>query len=94
MIEQIEAQLRDAVIIENNGRSDVIGLGSVVTVLEEGGAEKETYTIVGFAEADPLNGLISNESPIGGALLGKKKGDKVTVETPGGQITLKVVKIS
>lgn len=93
-IQTLQAQLRDAVLIENNGNSDMIGLGSVVTVLEDGETEKETYTIVGSTEADPLEGLISNESPIGSALLGKKKGDEIAVETPGGEIKLKVVEIS
>ena len=69
-------------------------MGSEVTVVEDGESDKETYKIVGSTEADPILGLISNESPIGGALLGKKKGDKVLVETPGGEITFKVVKVS
>ena len=93
-IQMLEAQLRDAVLIEHNGASGVIELGSLVTVREEGETEKETYTIVGSAEADPMGGLISNESPIGSALIGKKKGDKIAVKTPGGEITLKVMKIS
>ena len=93
-IQTLTAQLRDAIIIENNGKSGVIDLGSVVTVKEEGEPDKETYTIVGSTEADPQEGLISNESPIGSALLGKKKGDKVTVSTPGGEIMFKVVKVS
>ncbi len=93
-IQTLEAQLRDSVIIENSNGSDMVNLGSQVTVLEEGETEKETYKIVGSTEADPLAGLISNESPIGKALLGKKKGDKVVVNTPGGELELKVVKIS
>jgi transcription elongation factor GreA len=93
-IQTLIAQLRDAIIIENNGKSGVIALGSVVTVVEEGESEKETYTIVGSTEADPQEGMISNESPIGSALLGKKKGDKITVSTPSGKIIFKVVKVS
>jgi len=93
-IQTLEAQLRDAILIERNGTSDIIELGSVVTVREEGETEKETYTIVGSTEADPLDGLISNESPIGSALIGKKKGDKVTVKTPGGELMLKIMKIA
>ena len=92
-IQTLEAQLRDAVIIENNGKSKVVNLGSEVTVVEDGEEEKETYKIVGSTEANPVGGLISNESPIGQALLGKKKGDKVSVETPGGELSLKIVKV-
>ncbi len=92
-IQTIEVQLRDAVLIENNGDSDKVDVGSVVTVAEEGG-EEETYHIVGSAEADPLDGKISNESPIGKALLGAKKGDVVMAETPGGTIPFKVVRIN
>jgi len=91
-IQTIEAQLRDAVLIEKNGASDKVGVGSTVTVTEEGG-EEETYHIVGSAEADPLDGKISNESPIGKALLGAKVGQTVKAETPGGTLTFKVVRI-
>ncbi|MEM7028364.1 MAG: transcription elongation factor GreA [Chloroflexota bacterium] len=93
-IQTLEAQLLNAVIIEKNGDGGVVSFLSEVTVLEDGEDEKETYKIVGAAEASPLDGLISNESPIGEALLGKKKGDKVTVETPGGELTLKIVKVA
>ena len=91
-IQTIEVQLRDAVLIEKNGDSDRVDVGSIVTVAEEGG-EEETYHIVGSAEADPLDGKISNESPIGKALLGAKKGDVVKAETPVGTIPFKVVRI-
>jgi len=91
-IQTIEAQLRSAVIIERNGSSDTVHVGSQVTVQEEG-LEPETYHIVGSAEADPLDGRISNESPIGKALLGAKVGDTVTAEIPDGAITFKVIKI-
>ena len=63
-IQTIESQLRNAVIIDKNGKSDKVSIGSTVTVEEEGFGE-ETYQIVGSAEADPLEGKISNESPIG-----------------------------
>jgi transcription elongation factor GreA len=92
-IQTIEAQLRNAEIIQQNGKSDHVGVGNQVTVAEDGMGE-ETYHIVGSAEADPLNGKISNESPIGKALLGAKVGDVVTAETPGGEIAFKVVKIN
>ncbi len=92
-VQTIEAQLRNAVLIEENGNgNDKVNIGNTVTVTEDG-AEEETYQIVGSAEADPLEGKISNESPIGMALLGAKKGDMVTAETPGGAIEFKVTKI-
>ena len=68
----------------------MVRLGSVVTIIEEGEDSEETYSIVGAAEANPREGKISHESPIGAALLGHKKGDKVKVKTPGGEITLKI----
>ncbi len=90
-VQTIEVQLRNAVIIEN-GRSGKVDIGSTVTVAEDG-FDEETYQIVGSAEADPLDGRISNESPIGRALLGAKKGDTVKAEAPGGEIVFKVLKI-
>lgn len=92
-IQTLEAQLRNAVLIESNGSSDTVQVGSSVTVQEEGASNSETYQIVGFAEVDPLNGRISNESPIGKALLGAKVGDQVKAETPGGEIAFKVLAI-
>lgn len=91
-IQTIEAQLREAVLIEKNGNGDHVDVGSKVTVEEEG-FDPETYYIVGSAEADPLNGRISNESPIGKALLGAKVGQTVKAETPNGQLVFKVIKI-
>ena len=92
-VQTIEAQLRNAVLIDKNGHSGKVDIGSTVTVTEDGDSDKETYQIVGSAEADPLEGKISNESPIGQALLGAKPGDKVKAETPGGEIEFKVLKI-
>lgn len=91
-IQTIEAQLRDAVIIEKNGNSDRVGVGSTVTIQEEG-SDPETYHIVGSAEADPLDGRISNESPLGKALLGAKVGDTVMAQTPSGTVPFKVMEI-
>ena len=91
-VQTIENQLRNAVIIDKNGKSDKVSIGSTVTVEEEGFGE-ETYQIVGSAEADPLEGKISNESPIGMALIGAKVGDQVKAETPGGETIFKVVKV-
>ena len=91
-IQTIEGQLRNAIIIDKNGHSDEVIIGSTVTVEEEGFGE-ETYQIVGSAEADPMEGKISNESPIGMALIGAKVGDEVKAETPGGETIFKVVKV-
>jgi transcription elongation factor GreA len=92
-IQQIEAMLRRAVIIEENGPTDQVGLGSRVTVVEDGCEDEEVYHIVGPAEADPANGKVSNESPLGRALWGRRVEDAVTVEAPGGEIVFKIVSI-
>ena len=90
-IQEIEAALRTAVIIEKN-QSDVVNVGSHVTVQEED-FDPETFYLVGAKEADPRNGRISNESPIGGALMNHKAGDVVQAETPGGKIKFKILKV-
>ncbi len=92
-IQYLENILRSAVIISHNGGSDEVRVGSAVTIVEDGMDEPETYYIVGAAEANPREGKISHESPIGAALLGKKKGSKVTVKTPGGEIIFKIKQI-
>jgi transcription elongation factor GreA len=93
-IKYLENVLHSAEIIANGGGSDVVGIGARVTIVEDGESEEETYIIVGAAEANPSEGKISNVSPIGSALLGAKKGDKVRVTTPGGTIVFKVKKIN
>jgi transcription elongation factor GreA len=92
-IQYLENILRAAVVITNSGTNDIVRLGSVVTIVEEGMDDEETYSIVGAAEANPREGKISHESPIGGALLGHKKGDKVHTKTPGGEVVFKIKKI-
>jgi transcription elongation factor GreA len=89
---QLETMLSNAVIIEEHGSSDVVGLGSRITVKESGGGNEE-YLLVGAAEANPREGRISNESPLGRALLGRRVGDEVKVQAPAGPITFRVVKI-
>lgn len=89
-IQYLENIIRSARIIENNGPSDQVRLGSEVTILEEGADQEEIYLIVGAAEANPREGKISHESPIGAALLGHKKGDKVRTKTPGGEMIFKI----
>jgi transcription elongation factor GreA len=92
-IQQIEAMLLRAKIIEENGPTDKVSLGNQVTVVEDGIDEKEVFQIVGPAEAHPANGKISYESPLGRALMGHKIGDIVTFNTPGGAIAFKIVSI-
>ncbi|MDQ2691461.1 MAG: transcription elongation factor GreA [Chloroflexota bacterium] len=90
-IQELEAVLRTAVIVEKT-HSDVVTVGSQVTVQEED-FDPETFSVVGAKEADPRNGKISNESPIGSALMDHKVGDVVEAETPGGRIKFKILKI-
>ena len=91
-IQAIEYMLRNAVIIEANGRRDAVGIGSHVTI-QEGDSPEETYHVVGAKEADPRNGRISNESPIGRALMDHKVGETVEAETPGGRIRFRILRI-
>jgi len=88
----IETLLSEAVIIEDEGPTNIVRVGATVKVQEEG-SKPEAYTIVGAAEANPAKGLISNESPLGRALLGRKVGDEVKVNAPAGVLSFKVVKI-
>lgn len=92
-IQELEAVLRTAVIVEKT-QSDVVTVNSHVTVQEDGFDDPETYHLVGAKEADPRNGKISNESPIGKALMDHKVGDVVEAETPGGKIRFKILKIA
>lgn len=93
-IQQLETMLRGAVIIEEDGSSEEVALGSRVTVVEEGAAESETFQIVGPAEANPSDGKVSHESPLGRALLGHRVGDVIAVETPGGEIAFEIIAIA
>ena len=91
----IEETLRNAKIISNDKvkKGEVI-VGSTVTVLDVDFNEQNTYKLVGTLESDPDNGLISNESPIGKAILGKKKGDEAIVPTPDGDsFKLKIIEV-
>jgi len=90
-IQEIEAVLRTAVIVEKT-RSDVVMVGSRVTVQEDN-YDPEIFHLVGGKEADSLKGKISNESPIGNALMGHRVGAVVEAETPGGKIKFKILKI-
>ena len=89
----LRAMISSAALIEDDGPSDEVRLGSRVTVLEDGSDEPEVYHIVGSAETDPLNGRISNESPIGRALMGQRAGDIVAYNAPDGEIRLTILNI-
>lgn len=93
-ISTIESMIRNAVIIEEEDNNDIVSLGKTVTFIEIPDGDEESYTIVGSAEADPLEGLISNDSPIAKGLLGKTTGDKVKILTPGGEMDVEIISIS
>lgn len=93
-IAQIEAILKNAEVIdEDEVDLTTVNIGCKVLVYDEEFDEEMDYSIVGSTEADPLKGKISNESPVGKALIGTKKNETVTVETPAGKVVLKVLKI-
>lgn len=94
-IVEIEAMLKNAKVIDEAEIStDTVSLGCTVTVFDIEFDEEIQYNIVGSTEADPSNGKISDESPVGTALLGKKVGDIVEVPAPAGSIELKVIEIN
>ncbi len=93
-IMSLENMLNKAVMIDANRVTDTVGMGVFVQVQEKGSKKPEVYQIVGSAEADPVRGRISNESPVGRALMGKKKGDEVAVRAPAGDRHLKIVEIT
>ena len=88
----LETMIKNAVLIQEGKHRDQVVLGSTVTIVEEGG-EPETYHLVGSAEADPRQGRISNQSPLGRALLGKRVGDTVTVSAPAGVLSFQIIAI-
>ena len=88
----LEDILRNVAIIEEGGPTDRVGIGSRVTVAEDDG-EPETYHIVGSVEADPKRGRVSNQSPLGKALLGHRVGDEVIVNIPDGVICFRITAI-
>ncbi|WP_432355180.1 transcription elongation factor GreA [Sporosarcina sp. A2] len=92
-ISSLESMIRLSVIISEDTRTEEAQLGSTVTFKEIPDGEVETYTIVGSAEADPMEGLISNDSPIAKGILGRKKGDKVKITTPGGDMQVEITEV-
>lgn len=94
-IQELEGVLRNATVVKNGDQlsNDVIGVGCTVTV-QEPGEQPEAFVIVGAKEADPRRNRVSNESPIGRALMGKRVGEVARAETPGGTLVLKIIKIA
>ncbi|MDD2694985.1 MAG: transcription elongation factor GreA [Anaerolineales bacterium] len=91
-IQELEALLANARVIEETGKMDVVQVGATVTIQEDGN-DKEVYTIVGPVEANPRCGRISNESPLGRALMDHKAGDRVKVDAPNGSFYVKILKV-
>ena len=91
-IQELEMLLANARVVEDSVKSDIIQIASKVTI-QESGYEPERYTIVGPAEANPREGRISNESPLGKALMNHKAGEVVSVDAPDGSFTVQIIKI-
>jgi len=92
-IKELEYKLEHCEIIDNSKSKGIVNLGSTVTIAYDDGEEEE-YLIVGSMEADPFNNKISNESPIGKAVIGHKEKEEVEVESPNGSYTVKIVSIA
>ncbi len=90
-IQEIEEVLKNAIIVEINSNEQIVQIGN--TVIVEANKEKKQFQIVGEFEADPLNNKLSNNSPIGQALIGKKVGDIVEVNIPAGKVFYKIIEI-
>ena len=93
-ITTLEKMIRFAEIIDdNNVEKDVVSLGRKVTFIELPDGDEETYTIVGSAEANPIEGKISNDSPIAKGIIGKKLNEEVVIPTPGGEMKIRIIDI-
>jgi transcription elongation factor GreA len=91
-IDELEVIIKEAVVIGNNSKHDIITVGATVKSKSHFGEHK--FTIVGPSESDPTQGFISNESPLGQAFIGRKKGEEIEVKTPGGVVKYKILEIS
>lgn len=91
-IQELEILLANARVIEETGKNDIVQIGAKVTIQEDDN-EPEIYTIVGPAEANPREGRISNESPLGRALMDHGAGYKTSVDAPGGSFSIKILKV-
>ena len=89
---ELQEMLRSSVLISDQTNKQEVAIGSTVIISEEPGID-EQYILVGPAEADPTAGMISHESPIGQAIIGKSVGDTVQVDTPGGTSTFKIIRL-
>lgn len=92
-IAKLEAIIRSAVIVGENKHSDKVEIGSKITIQKDGVKEKVSYVVVGSEEADLPNGKISSSSPLGVALIGKKKGDKISLNTPRGVAKYTIISV-
>ncbi|MDO5328291.1 MAG: transcription elongation factor GreA [Clostridia bacterium] len=90
---ELEAALRNVIVIDGEISTDAVNVGTTVRVVYLDDGEEEEFTIVGARESDPMNNKISNESPVGVALLGHKSGETVSVEAPDGAYELKILEI-
>ena len=88
----LEKQIEKAIVIKNTGK-DEVGVGNTVEIEYVDDNEKEKYTIVGIKEADPFENKISNESPIALGIMGKKVGDRVTIDSPNGSYDIEIISI-
>lgn len=95
-IAELKAMIENAVVVDESKIStDTVSFGTRVTIVyEDDPDEEETYTIVGTSESDPTNGKLSNESPVGAALVGAHVGETVVAQTPGGALRIKVIEIA
>lgn len=94
-IKELEILLATARVVDDkSAQADTIQVGTKVVIQEEGSKDKEEYVIVGAAEADPAKGRISNESPLGKALVNHREGDKVQVDAPAGSFQVKIIKVN
>lgn len=91
-IKKIESILKNSVVVSEH-KTDSVTVGSVVSVIKNGDKNEKTYVIVGGEESDITNSKISNHSPFGQAIMGKKKGDNFSYEAPSGTVTYKIVSI-
>ncbi len=92
-INELEYQIQNAVILDVTDKN-AVNLGSTVTIKNADNGDLSTYKIVGFAQSNPAEGLISDESPVGKALIGSKKGEKVVVEAPIGELRFEIIEIN
>ena len=91
-IAELEETIRDAILIGPHQKQEVVVIGSTVHVKSDKHGQQK-FTIVGPAESDPLQGFISNESPLGSSFIGHKKGDSIEIKTPGGLVGYKIVEV-